>query len=106
MADLPRWVDRWEVDSPAMLGAYLKYCREMRGVLEQPELSYQPTWEGHLFSIIHHDPPWVTILGRESLLLPGIPERPCTQRACSHCFIKGEGVRVSLVQSVLGGTIQ
>jgi len=26
MADLPRWVDSWRVDSPAMYSAYLTYC--------------------------------------------------------------------------------
>ena len=92
MADLPRWVDLDNVDSQAMLNAFLRYINDARRVLEKamgPGLSWQPTFEGHLWSIVHQDPPWMTFMGAQAVHLSNIPERPCTQRACSRCNIKG-----------------
>ena len=35
MADLPRWVDRWDVDSNAMLSAFIAYHTEVSAMLEE-----------------------------------------------------------------------
>ena len=90
MADLPRWVDRGDVDSSAMLGAFLKYHKEMNQGFEMKQLSYQPIWEGQLFAVTHRDPPEMSFLGAVRLPMPcGIPEVPCRQRACSRCEVRG-----------------
>ena len=92
MADLPRWVDRSDVDSKAMLGAFLKYHSEIRQTLHHPELVFQPTWEGHLFAYMHRDPPRLPFPDAVKLPMPlRIPELPCTQRACSRCGVRGGG---------------
>ena len=90
MADLPRWVDRSDVDSKVMLGAFLKYHSEIRQTLHHPELVFQPTWEGHLFAYTHRDPPRLPFPDAVKLPMPlRIPELPCTQRACSRCGVRG-----------------
>ena len=91
MADMPRWVDKWDLDSQAMLSAYLTYIKDVRESLEKgnPALSYQPIFEGHLFSIIHHQPDWVERVNAKPLPLPGVPERWCAARDCHRCYARG-----------------
>ena len=89
MADLPRWVDRWDVDSQAMLSAFISYHTELSARLEEAHgLSFQPVWEGHLFCVIHAPHP--SLAGSQSLTLPlRIPQAPCQQRACGRCGVRG-----------------
>ena len=89
MADLPRWVDRSDVDSMAMLSAFLAYDAEMSAMLEEKNgLSYQPVWEGHLWSFTHRGPPGMA--GQHVGPMPlRIPEVPCRALACRCCGVHG-----------------
>ena len=89
MADFPRWVDRSDVDSSAMLSAFITYHTEVSAMLEQKNgLSYQPVWEGHLWSIIHRPAP--ALEGVSTPLLPlRIPQLPCRDPACQRCGVRG-----------------
>ena len=89
MADLPRWIDRWDVDSMAMLSAFITYHGEMRKWLEdQHGMSFQPIWEGFLWCILHKDPPHLAALGR-TILPMKIPRKRCRQRDCHRCGVRG-----------------
>ena len=88
MADFPRWVDRSDVDSSAMLSAFITYHTEVSAMLQEKNgLSYQPVWEGHLWSIYHRQPP-----GYEGVMAPmplRIPQLPCQDPACNRCGVRG-----------------
>ena len=89
MADLPRWVDRWDVDSQAMMSAFIAYHAEVRQMLEEKHgLSFQPVWEGLLWCFIHEDPPHLAGLARPILPM-GIPMLPCRQQDCPRCGVRG-----------------
>ena len=55
MADLPRWLDQADVDSEAMLSAYLAYMHKTKK-FDRINMSFQPYWEGRLWTINHRDP--------------------------------------------------
>ena len=88
MADLPRWVPRSDVDSRAMLAAFIKYHREASENLRRKhQVSYQPIWEGHLWSFKHRCPDGVNLWKAPMPLR--IPQLPCQERACSRCGTRG-----------------
>ena len=90
MADLPRWVDRWDVDSEAMLGAYFEYLTRMRNKFALNGQSFQPVWHDHLCTVVHADPPSHSILGlAEPLTPPGLRSVPCSRPGCQRCFVRG-----------------
>ena len=88
MADLPRWVHRSDVDSSAMLSAFIAYHNEMSAMLEEKHgLSYQPVWAGHLSSFMHEGPPGLA--GLEVPMPLQIPQLPCRVEACRRCGVRG-----------------
>ena len=89
MADLPRWVDRSDVDSTAMLSAFMAYHHETSAMLkERYGMSYQPIWEGHLWSIMHKGPPGLP--STRSVTMPmRIPQKPCREQSCPRCGVRG-----------------
>ena len=89
MADLPRWVDQSDVDSTAMLSAFLKYHHETSEALKEMHgMSYQPIWDGQLWSIMHRDPPLPAGVRKGGMPLR-IPQRPCQKPMCSRCGVRG-----------------
>ena len=89
MADLPRWVDQDDVDSTAMLNAFVRYHYETSVALQEKHgVSYQPIWEGQLWSIMHRDPPCVADLLKGPMPMR-IPQRPCQKPVCARCGVRG-----------------
>ena len=87
MADLPRWVHRSDVDSSAMLCAFLAYHHEVSAMLQEKHgLSYRPVWEGHLWSFNHEAPPGLEGLQVGPMPLR-IPRLPCREPACPYCGV-------------------
>ena len=106
MGDFPRWVNRWDVDSSAMLSAFLQYHTESCQPLDDEHLSFQPSWYGHLCVVIHRDADWV-LAQTKVPMPPVIREVPCRQPGCHRCGVRGgRGGRVSVVQSILGAGLQ
>ena len=89
MADFPRWVDQWDVDSQAMLSAFIAYHVEVSEMLKVKHgMSFQPIWEGQLWSIIHEDPP--ALRGTVTATMPlKIPMLPCRREDCPRCGVRG-----------------
>ena len=55
---------------------------------EKHGLSYQPVWEGHLWSFTHKGPP--ALAGAQILPMPlGIPQLPCREQGCRRCGVRG-----------------
>ena len=89
MGDLPRWVNRSDVDSATMLSVFLKYDVDMRQLLDDEHLSFQPSWHGHLCAVIHRDPAWIPG-GSSPLPMPlEIPQVPCRLPGCHRCGVRG-----------------
>ena len=88
IADLSRWVQRPDVDSTAMLSAFVRFHKEASEALQEKHgMSYQPIWEGQLWSFKHRDPP---LPGVQKGPMPlRIPELPCQKPACSRCGVRG-----------------
>ena len=85
MADLPRWVDQDDVDSQAMLSAFIRYHYETGLALKQKHgESYQPIWEGQLSAIMHRDPPGIAGVYKARMPMK-IPQRPCQKAVCARC---------------------
>ena len=91
MADLPRWVQQSDVDSSAMLNAFLRFHKEASEALQEKHgMSYQPFWEGQLWSFKHRDPPGMAFPGVRRMPMPlRIPQLPCRERACNRCGVRG-----------------
>ena len=91
MADFPRWVPQSDVDSTAMLSAFLKYHKETSTALQEKHgMSYQPVWEGRLWCFRHSDPFGMSFARMQEIPMPlGIPQMPCQRRACSRCGVRG-----------------
>ena len=104
MADFPRWVDQWDVDSQAMLSAFIAYHVEVSEMLKVKHgMSFQPIWEGQLWSIIHEDPP--ALRGTVTATMLEDPSVAVPARRLSS--LRGaRGVHVSVVQSLLGEVLQ
>ena len=56
MGDFPRWIDREDVDSPAMFSAYLSYENAIQAQFSYKTGAYRPVWDGHLHMINHRKP--------------------------------------------------
>ena len=89
MADLPRWVERWDVDSTAMLNAFVRYHYEVSEALKQKHgTSFQPIWEGQLWSYIHENPSFLDEMPKGQMPMQ-IPQRPCQKIDCARCGVRG-----------------
>ena len=88
MGDLPRWVNRSDVDSSAMLSAFLQYHTGSCQPLDDEHLSFQPSWYGHLCVVIHRDADWV-LAQTKVPMPPVIREVPCRQPDCHRCGVRG-----------------
>ena len=75
MADLPRWIDDWKVDSAAMLLAYLS----------TPHID-QEEYYGKLTMLVHESP-WRDLLPR----MRGVHVMHCDQAVCRNCSEKRGG---------------
>ena len=78
--DLPRWINRSNVDSPSMLSAYLSY---------RVECSESERWEFDcLYSIDHLMKDDIIINGmliRPQKIEGVVPSIPCTAEGCERC---------------------
>ena len=78
--DLPRWINRSNVDSPSMLSAYLSY---------RVDCSESERWEFDcLYSIDHLMKDEIIIDGlliRPQMMGPVVPSIPCTAEGCERC---------------------
>ena len=83
MGDFPRWVDREDVDSQAMLSAYMWYVGGAQAELSAEPGEWMPSWWGHLTLINHRVDPWPGAIVRPAV--QGLAERDCDKRACSRC---------------------
>lgn len=89
MADLPRWVDQDDVDSQAMLNAFVRYHYETSLALQEKHgVSYQPIWEGQLSAIMHRDHPCLAGMFKGGMPMR-IPMRPCQKLVCARCGVRG-----------------
>ena len=92
MGDFPRWVDRADVDSMAMLSAYMHYDAVTKAELSAEPGDWKPMWWGHLTFILHRVGDFPGTLVRPAV--EGFAERACDKRACSRCD-SGRGVTSS-----------
>ena len=88
MGDLPRWVDRPDVDSAAMYSAFMAYDYHMKTQkVEGMDLgAYHPIWYGHLHMYIHK------VEGEEDILSAtlrprndNVREMACRTVGCRRC---------------------
>lgn len=75
MAQLPRWIDSWKVDSAAMLSAYLSVARDTA------------EHYGKLTMYIHN----MDYHGVRATPCRAVSEAPCTQQECTRCITKRGG---------------
>ena len=89
MGDFPRWIDREDVDSQAMYGAYMRYQFDIEKKYNLVGTAMKPIWWGHLHMILHSvDTEGLAGLPPGGILRPdmrGLQSRACQKRACSRC---------------------
>ena len=72
MAHFPRWIESFNVDSPAMLVAFESYCRS------QEDLE-TVAFEDHLLQVLHSPEEWTKHCNR------------CSQNGCQRCVTQRGG---------------
>ena len=84
-------MNRSDVDSHAMLSAFLRFHKEGSETLqEKHRMSYQPFWQGQLWSFKHRDPLELPCPIVRKMPMPlRIPQLPCQERMCSRCGVRG-----------------
>ena len=89
MGDFPRWIDREDVDSQAMYGAYMRYQFVFETTVLKDRAGSLPIWYGHLHMILHRvDMEAAADLPPGAIVRPnmrGLQSRACKKRACSRC---------------------
>ena len=80
MGDFPRWVDRDDVDSQAMLSAFMRYHYRMRQDFDDGK---RPIWWESLHITLHHVADYHGSVHRPHF--EGLAIKTCQQRPCRRC---------------------